>query len=323
MIVATDDVLTVVVEIANVALVAPAATVTLPGTVAAALLLESVTANPPDAAADVSVTVPCAALPPVTVEGLNEIAESAGDEGGGGGGGGGAAEALTVSDRAALSRSRAEIVMAVSDVTDEVVIGNVAEATPAGTVTFAGTRAAAFELKSWTTAPPAGAALWSVTVPLDDSPPLTIAGESVTSTTGGVELVDGFTVNVRLAALDPYDADSDTGVDAGTDLLVTNANDADVEPPNTVTLAGSDEKSSGWFEEMVNRIGAGAADPRLMVATPPWPPLSVVTFAVSDDTVTPVVAATLSTPLNAVPSKYAVSVTLREVGEPRVKIRNA
>jgi hypothetical protein len=147
-IVAADDVLTVVVEIVNVALVAPAVTVTFAGTVAAALLLESVTVNPPEAAAEVSVTFPCAALPPVTVEGLTEIAESAGDEGGGGGGGGGEADVLTVSDRAALSRSRAEIVMAVSDVTDEVVIGNVADATPAGTVTFAGTRAAAFELKS-------------------------------------------------------------------------------------------------------------------------------------------------------------------------------
>jgi len=55
-----------------------------------------------------------------------------------------------------------------------------------------------------------------------------------------------------------------------------------------------------------------------MVATPPSPPRNVVTFAVSDETATPVTAPTLRTPLNAAPSKYAVSVTLRAVGTPRV-----
>jgi hypothetical protein len=60
----------------------------------------------------------------------------------------------------------------------------------------------------------------------------------------------------------------------------------------------------------------------VIVATPPSPPRSAVTFAPSADTVTPVTAPTLSTPLSAVPSKYAVSVTLCAVGRPRVKIRN-
>ena len=41
----------------NAAVVAPAGTVTLPGTVVLALLLESVTANPPAGAAALSVTV--------------------------------------------------------------------------------------------------------------------------------------------------------------------------------------------------------------------------------------------------------------------------
>lgn len=54
----------------NVALVAPAETVTLAGTVAAALLSESVMTAPPDGAAPVSVTVPCEELPPTTLVGL-------------------------------------------------------------------------------------------------------------------------------------------------------------------------------------------------------------------------------------------------------------
>jgi len=72
------DVVTTLVPIANVAVVEPCATVTLAGRVATAvLLLESDTANPPAAAAAVSVTVPCDPLPPTTADGLTETAESA------------------------------------------------------------------------------------------------------------------------------------------------------------------------------------------------------------------------------------------------------
>jgi hypothetical protein len=55
----------------NVAVVAPAATVTAAGTVALAVLsLESATAAPPAGAAALSVTVPIEALPPATLVGL-------------------------------------------------------------------------------------------------------------------------------------------------------------------------------------------------------------------------------------------------------------
>jgi hypothetical protein len=58
-------------EMVKVAVLAPAATRTLAGTVAAAvLLLDRVTVRPPVGAAPVSVTVPVDVLPPITVVGL-------------------------------------------------------------------------------------------------------------------------------------------------------------------------------------------------------------------------------------------------------------
>src|SRR5260370_1185498 len=78
------DAATALVLTVNVALVAPAATVTLDGTLAAAvLLLDSATAAPPDGAAPLSVTVPVEEFPPATLVGC-----SASDEGETGAGGG-------------------------------------------------------------------------------------------------------------------------------------------------------------------------------------------------------------------------------------------
>jgi len=66
------DVVTETVVIVNVAVVAPDATVTLAGTVAAAvLLLVSVTTAPDAGAAALSVTVPCDVLPPTTLAGFS------------------------------------------------------------------------------------------------------------------------------------------------------------------------------------------------------------------------------------------------------------
>jgi hypothetical protein len=76
----TPDVFTV-----KVALVAPAGTVTLEGTLAAPLLLESVTCAPPAGAGPLSVTVPVEdCTPPTTLVGF-----SVNDERVGGGGGAG------------------------------------------------------------------------------------------------------------------------------------------------------------------------------------------------------------------------------------------
>ena len=65
------DAVTALVATVNVALVAPAATVTLAGVLATVvLLLESVTVAPPDGAARLNVTVPVDEFPPVTLVGF-------------------------------------------------------------------------------------------------------------------------------------------------------------------------------------------------------------------------------------------------------------
>jgi hypothetical protein len=65
----------------NVALVAPAATVTLDGTVAEVLLLKRFTVAPPLGAAPLRVTVPVEEEPPFTLPGLSITEDSTGDPG--------------------------------------------------------------------------------------------------------------------------------------------------------------------------------------------------------------------------------------------------
>jgi hypothetical protein len=68
---------TVLVVTENVALVAPAATVTLAGTCAAVvLLLDSDTLAPPVGAAALNVTVPVDEVPPVTLVGFRETEDN-------------------------------------------------------------------------------------------------------------------------------------------------------------------------------------------------------------------------------------------------------
>ena len=74
----------------------------------------------------------------------------------------------------------AEIVEEVEMSTIDVLTVKDAELAPAGITTLEGTLAAPLLLKSATMAPPAGAALVRVTVPVEDSsPPTTLEGLSV------------------------------------------------------------------------------------------------------------------------------------------------
>lgn len=68
---------------------------------------------------------------------------------------------------------------------------NVTDACPAGIVTLAGTVADVWLLASWMTAPPEGAGPVRVTVPVEDVPPITDAGLSVSDNSAGGEMVSG------------------------------------------------------------------------------------------------------------------------------------
>ena len=93
------------------------------------------------------------------------------------------------------------IVTAVVAATGLVVAVNVAVVAPAATVTDAGTWAAAVLLEvNVTTAPPVGAGPLSVTVPVEEVPPGTVAGLTLTLPSAAADAVT-VKVAVRLTLL--------------------------------------------------------------------------------------------------------------------------
>jgi hypothetical protein len=184
-----DDVLlaTALLVTVNVAVVAFAATVTLAATVAAAvLLLLSVTTVPLVPAGPFSVTVPVEEVPPVTDVGLKPTELGAG--------------AFTVNVAVCV------VLLNVAEIVDDVLLAtglvltvNGAVVAFAATVTLAGTVAAVvLLLLSVTTAPLVPAGPFSVTVPIDELPPATLAGLRATELTAR----EGFTVIVTVAVFD-------------------------------------------------------------------------------------------------------------------------
>ena len=179
---------TALVVTANVALVAPPATVTIAGTFADdGLSVDKDTTAPPPGAGPLSVTVPVEGLPPTTLDGFRERDAS---EGG-----------FTVRVAVLVTTPyKAEIVTAVEPDTGVVVTGNVTLLAPAATVTLAGTLAAdELSLLRETTAPPRGAAPLSVTVPVEGLPPRTLDGLRERDDSEG-----GFTVRVAVLVITPY-----------------------------------------------------------------------------------------------------------------------
>jgi hypothetical protein len=166
--VAVVSALTVLVVTINPPLAAPAAIVTFGGTPpTVGLLLDSVTSAPPVGASPFRVTVPVEGVPPLTVEGLSDTPDTV--------------RGLTVNVADCVPAYDPWIVAWVAVFTAFVVIVNVAEVAPAGTVTLEGTVAiVVLLLLSVTTAPPVGATLVRVTVPVEGVPPVTLAGFSVT-----------------------------------------------------------------------------------------------------------------------------------------------
>lgn len=151
----------------KVAVVAPEVTVTVAGTVAAAvLLLDSVTclcANVPVAGA-FSVTVAVEfAMPPRTVVGFNVMEATCGG----------------LSVRVAMAEtllSVAEMVTVAATATVELVTVKFALVAPAATVTLSGVAVDKLLSDSATETPPAGAGPFRVTVPMAEVPPVTVAG---------------------------------------------------------------------------------------------------------------------------------------------------
>jgi hypothetical protein len=151
-----DDV-TVLVPTVNVFELDPAATRTLEGTVAVAVLeLVSVTVAPPAGADAVSVAVPCEGLPPVTEEGERLIEASAA--------GGGCATGVTVRLAVFLTPAYVPVMTTVTaEVTDDVLTAKIACVDPPCTTTYCGTVATVdLELVSVTT------------VPFPDEPPVSV-----------------------------------------------------------------------------------------------------------------------------------------------------
>ena len=105
-------------------------------------------------------------------------------------------------------------------VTLTVVIANVADVAPEGTVTETGTFAETLELVSVTTTPPAGAAADNVTVPVTPAPPTTDAGLTVTDVSE-TDAAAGFTVSAAVFEMAPLVAVIVTAVTAVTDVVVT------------------------------------------------------------------------------------------------------
>ncbi len=126
--------------------------------------------NPPVGAAEPRVTRPLAVLPPTIESGLKLSSLSFG--------------ARIVSVPEADFEPRVPVIFAAVLVdTGKVVIVNEAEVAPSSTLTEAGTVAAVLDDSRETVAPPDPAFLERMTLPVEDSPPLTEEGETVTRST--------------------------------------------------------------------------------------------------------------------------------------------
>jgi hypothetical protein len=260
----------------NVALVAPAGTVIHAGTNTAARSRERFTFAPPLGAAAVRVTVPVAVtwLPPTSEVGAMDRLETETDGGVG----------LTVRNACEVSNCRLPlIVTSVLVVTVDVVTGNVARVAPAGTVTVAGTDAMAWLLRSGTDVPPLGAGVSMITVPVEELPPTTPGGSSVTArsfTGGGC----GVTVSVAERETPPNVAVIATGVGWVTVWVVTLTN-ALVRPASTRTFWGTVAAAPSLESDTsAPPLGATPFSVTVAMTSWDWPPTTVAGWSDTEKT---------------------------------------
>jgi hypothetical protein len=267
----------------NVADFLPAATVTLAGTDAPFVLL-SVTTMPPAGAEPLIVTVPVEELPPFKLDGLSKTLEGA--------------TGFTVSvPLADVPLADAVMVTVVLVATRLVVAVNDAVFLPAATVMMAGTEAP-LVLLSVTLRPPVGAAPLMVTVPIDDAPPVTLAGLSATVDGTGAFTVSAPVADVPLAEAVIVAVMLET---TGTDVAV---NVAVLLPADTVTLAGT--AAPLVLVRLTISPPVGAAPLVVTVPVDEFPPVTLVGLSTRLDGTA---AITESVPLADVPLADAVMVT--------------
>lgn len=206
----------------NVAVELPAGIVRDAGTAATEVMLdESVILTPPVPAGPFRATVPVEGAPPVTTVGLRLIETNA--------------NGLTVRVEVLEIVPFVAVIFAATELeTVEVVIVKLAEVDPAGTVTVAGVWTLDVLHAKLTDAPPAGAGPFRATVPEAESPPTTDAGEMTTDVNASAEME-----RVAVTDAEPIPAVIVAEAEFAT-AVVEITNEAVVEPPATVTLAGTD-----------------------------------------------------------------------------------
>ena len=188
--------------------------------------------------------------------------------------------AVTLSPADLVTPSKAaEIVTVVEAVTRLVETVNVALVAPTATVTLSGAVATAgLLLESVMTAPPVGAGLLRVTVPVAEDPPRTVVGLTLTDERSG----SGVTVSTADFVAPPKVAEIVTAVDDVTPVVET-GNWLLVAPAATVTVAGIVTTLVSLLESATTAPPGGAHSRRITVPVAVPPPITLEGMRATDE----------------------------------------
>jgi phosphohistidine swiveling domain-containing protein len=273
--VTVEEAVTLLVVAVKDALVAPAGTVTLAGTVTTAvLLLESETVAPPVGAGALRVTSPDEGDPPTTLLGVRLKEVRLGPAAGCG---------VTVSEAVCVRPPLdAEIVTAVELAEAIVATWNAALVAPAAMVTLDGTVATeVLLLARETTVPPLGAGPLRATCPVEGLPPFTLVGLSVSEARAGPGAGCGATVREAVCVRPELDAEIVTIIELA-EAIVATWNVALVAPAMIVTLDGTVAAEVLLLDRETTVPPLGAAPLRVTCPVEGLPPLTLVGLSVSE-----------------------------------------